>query len=212
MTTLALLKATIANDLDRTDTSLDTEIAAAINTAIEHYQRYRFYFSEARSLTFSTVAAQSNYAAADNANIPLIKQIDLVHVTVGGIRYEMTREDFYDLETLYDTSASSGEPFRYAYFNREFWLYPIPGDVYTVRVLGLYKIAAPASDAEADNPWMTEAYELIRCRAKAYLGVHKQRDFESAQVLAAAEQQALDKLMAETAMRLGTGTIKGSGW
>ena len=42
-----------------------------------------------------------------------------------------------------------------------------PSVHYDIQFVGGIKTAAPASDAEAGNVWMTEAYELIRCRAKA---------------------------------------------
>jgi hypothetical protein len=206
MTTLTALKAEIVSDLDdRTD--LTDEIASAITSAITYYQRTRFYFNEKRSLTFSTVAAQQNYTSSDAANIPNMLRIDLVHFTVSGQRRELRRRNFYELETLYDTSASSGEPFLYAYHDREIWLYPIPSTTYTVRVLGHMIVAAPATDGEASNPWMTEAYELIRCRAKAYLAAHKLRDPELAQTMQALEFDALGRLNKETALRLGTGMI-----
>ena len=123
-----------------------------------------------------------------------------------------TGVDFLDLEPLYDVSASSGEPYDFAYFNREIWLYPVPEQVYTIRVIGLYKVAGPATDGEADNPWMTEAYELIRYRAEAYLAANSLRNPELAGAKLQAEADALSSLRAETTKRASLGTIQGSGW
>jgi hypothetical protein len=204
MTTQTIMKAEITSDLDDRSDLVD-EIASAITSAITHSQRDRFYWNEKRSLTFSTVASQQNYTSSDAANIPNMLRIDQAHITVSGQRRELRRVNFYELETLYDTSASSGEPFEYAYHDREIWLYPIPSTTYTVRVLGHMIVAAPATDGEASNPWMTEAYELIRCRAKAYLAMHKLRDPELAQSMQAMEADALARLRKETALRLGTG-------
>lgn len=211
MTTLATLKAEIASDLDREDGSLATEIAAAITTAIGYYKPKRFYFNERRSLTFSTVASQQNYGSADNTAIPDLVRIDRVHKTVSGQRMTLRRVDFLDLEPLYDVSASTGEPYDFAYFNREIWLYPVPDQVYTIRVIGLYKVAGPATDGEADNPWMTEAYELIRYRAEAYLAANSLRNPELASAKLQAEADALSSLRAETTKRASLGTIQGSG-
>ena len=202
MTTLAILKAEIASDLDREDGSLATEIAAAITTAIGYYKPKRFYFNERRSLTFSTVASQQNYGSADNTAIPDLVRIDQVHKTVSGQRMTLRRVDFLDLEPLYDVSASSGEPYDFAYFNREIWLYPVPEQVYTIRVIGLYKVAGPATDGEADNPWMTEAY----------LAANSLRNPELAGAKLQAEADALSSLRAEATKRASLGTIQGSGW
>ena len=54
---------------------------------------------------------------------------------------------------------------------------------------------------------MTESYELLRSRAKAYLAVHVLRDPELAQLMAVAEREALTKLRSETAKRVKTGRI-----
>lgn len=209
MTTLATLKAQIVSDLDgRTD--LTSDIAVAISRAIEHYQRDRFYWNERRSLTFSTFAAQDNYGTAASADIANMVRIDFAHITINNYRYPLRRRDFYELEQLYDDAALNGQPSEYAYFNREVWLYPRADNTYTIRLLGHMIIAEPASDGEADNPWMTEAFELIRCRAKAYLAVHKLRDNELAQIMGVAEQEALARLRKETALRLGSGKIEGA--
>lgn len=207
MTTLATLKAQIADDLDRSDGSIDSQIATEITNAIRHYQRHRFYFNETRDVTFSTVASQTAYDSTDAAAIPYAVRIDQAHITVSGQRHELTRRDFYELETLYDTTAASGEPYEYAYYDQQVWLYPIPNAVYTVRLLGLFRIDGPASDSEAGNPWMTEAFELIRCRAKVYLAAHKLYDQQLAATMQAAEEDALRLLRKDTALRLGTGSI-----
>jgi hypothetical protein len=204
MSTLATLKAEIVSDLDdRTD--LTAEIASAITSAITFYQRDRFYFNERRSTTFATVADQQNYGSAASSDIPNFLRIDQAHITVSGQRRELNRVNFYQIEPMFDSSAATGEPYSYAYYNRDVWLYPVADDAYTVRLLGLLVVAAPATDDEASNPWMTEAYELIRCRAKGYLAIHKLRDTDLAQLMGQAEGDALARLRKETALRLGTG-------
>jgi hypothetical protein len=63
MTTLATLKAEIADDLDRTD--LTTAIASEITKAITFYQDTRFYFNETRDCVIATAADQRLYADED---------------------------------------------------------------------------------------------------------------------------------------------------
>lgn len=171
-TTLADLKATIANDINRDD--LSNQIADAITTAIEHYKEERTFFNETRSTTFVTVSAQSDYTVSDDADIPLFYEIDGMFLEdASGESYPLTRYDPVDIEQLLDNSAASGRPYAYAYIDQTFRLYPIPDQVYTVRPIGAIEYAAPATDGEADNFWMTKAFELIRCRAKWYLYAHK---------------------------------------
>ena len=54
---------------------------------------------------------------------------------------------------------------------------------------------------------MTEAYELLRCRAKKYLFAHVIGNLEGAAVMGEAEQQALSALRAKSSRKLATGRI-----
>src|SRR5690606_8798839 len=86
MTTLAIMKARIANELgQRTD--LDSEIATAINAAIAAYQATRFHFNEGRTVTFTTVAGQEFYDADDAANLAKLWTIDYMVYYVGDTPY-----------------------------------------------------------------------------------------------------------------------------
>ena len=208
--TLTDLKATIADDLARPD--LATQIAAAITEAITHYATTRFYFNETRTTTFDTVAAQSTYDVDDDANIPLWLEIDQMYVTdSGGSVFPLGQQsDIVDLQWLLGNGAASGRPHSWAYYDQSFVFYPIPDDVYTITPIGHIEIAEPASDSEASNKWMTEAYELIRCRAKAYLFAHVIHQAEEAGLAQQAEQQALDRLLSKTARKTGVGRIYSS--
>lgn len=206
MTTLTALKAQIATDLRRSD--LTTEIAAAITEAINHYQPERFYFNETRSATFVTVADQSRYSSSDDADIPKFVTIDDIFLTDSSSSVHLLgEEDPLELEMLLDASASSGRPYCYSYWDQTFALYPIPDAVYTIRPLGVINKDAPASDGEANNVWMTEAYELIRAAAKVYLGTHTIVNLDLASRARGAEVRALNKLKAETSRKTGTGRI-----
>ncbi len=205
MTTLAALKAEIADDLDRTD--ITTRIASAITSAITFYQRQRFYFNETREETFSTVAAQSDYDVDDDAQIPNFLGFDALFITVSSQIRDLTPMDPRLMERLLDNSAASGEPTVYAYYNETIRLYPIPDIAYTIRMMGPMKVAAPAADATTGNRWMTDAYELIRCRAKLYLATHVLRDSDLAQIMSMAEKDALAQLLAEGTSKMGSGVL-----
>jgi hypothetical protein len=82
MSTYGEMQTTIADELDRSD--LASQIQKAIKTAIKKYQRKRFFFNEARSLTFNTVDGQEFYTAADSSDIPNLLFIDTVKLTISG--------------------------------------------------------------------------------------------------------------------------------
>lgn len=206
MSTLALLKAEIADDLARSD--LTSQIASAISSAIAFYKPGRFFFNETRDATFATVADQSRYTSDDDADIPLFLKLDGVFLEDDGQSYWLHRNEPVELESLLDGNATGGRPVSYAYFNRSFWLYPVPDGVYTVRPIGQIEKAAPASDAETGNVWMTNAYELIRCRAKRYLFQHIIKDPAQASMMGAFESKALASLMVGTTQRVASGMIR----
>lgn len=206
MTTLSVMKARIADELARDD--LTSQIAYAITDAIDRYQSERFWFNESRDLSFSTVASQEYYTSSDNALIPNLYAIDGVFMTVGSTVTELKPYDVQEIERLSDNGTQTGEPFGYCYYQKKIRLYPVPTQVYTVRVPGLVKFAAPTSDSEADNVWMTDAERLIRSRAKYNLALDVTRDTELATTMAAAVSEAFDQLKGRTNRQTGTGTIK----
>ncbi len=207
MTTRALLRDRIAHDLERSD--LVQEVDEAIGDAIDFHQAERFYFNEARSVTFSTVTAQREYALPTIAGF--IK-IDEVLGTVSGATRVLRPMDPVIMELHHDTGISTGPPTSWSYYNQGISLYPLPDGIYTVRMMGHLKIAGPATDEETGNPWMTEAFELIRAAAKVFMAAHFFPDGDLAQRVAAMEARALDKLRRETSRRLGRGHLVPTCW
>lgn len=205
MTTQTTMKARIADELARSD--LTSQIAYAITDSIERYQSDRFWFNESRDLTFSTVASQEYYTSADNALIPDLYAIDGVFITVSDTVRQLSQYSIQAIEELSDNGAQTGEPFAFVYFQKKIRLYPVPTQVYTVRVMGHVKVAAPASDSEASNVWMTDAERLIRARAKYELALNVIRDPDLATSMAAAVTEAFDQLKGRTNRQTGTGTI-----
>ncbi len=207
MTTLATLKSAIADDLARSD--LTTQIAAAITQAISFYQEERLFWMETRSITFDTVAAQSAYTEDDDSSIPLWIKIDRLFIedSDGEVYGPLDRLDEGEMEQLLDASASSGRPDSWALYNDTFYFHPIPDEAYTVRPHGQVLVAAPGSEDEPNNKWMTKAFELIRCAAKGYIFLHTMKDPDQASVMAVAAERELAKLRRDTSKRTATGQI-----
>lgn len=194
-------------DLKRTSTSEVTAMRNKIAAAIRFYQPYRFYFNESRSVTFTTTADTDTYTFSTIGTE--FYRIDGAYV-LNSTRYQLMRQvDYRDLEPLIETSSpSTGIPNDWSYIAQAVRLYPVPNDAYTIRLDGHIKIAAPATDGEANNKWMTEAYDLIMCRAKAELYAHVWLNPQLAAVFNEAENLALSSLMKASDARVGTGEIE----
>lgn len=206
MTTLSALKTDIADDLGTSDyTSL---IALEITKAIALYQNKRWWFGESKEYTFSTVADQADYAEGDDADIAKIIKLDAVHLVKASYTYELDWISHTEMDILNDGTADSGEPYNYSYFNSKITLYRVPDAVYTVRLLGQFIVAGPASDVEANNVWMTKAYDLIRAQVVKRIALSKMQDAELAQLQTPIIVEEERKFNKETMRRRSTGKLK----
>lgn len=204
MTTKAIMIAEIESDTERSDT---TAIGKKIDAAIRHYQPRRFWFNESRSVTFNTVASTDLYTFATIGTE--FYRVDSVAVTIssGDVRY-LDRMNYVDLSELADNNTDTGEPTDYAYIAKAIRFWRNPDAIYSTRLTGHVKLAAPASDAEADNAWMTEAYDLIMCRAKAELYAHRWEDPNNAILMQQAEASALRRLQSAAMDKVETGYLE----
>lgn len=205
MTTLGIMKAEIADDLERTN--LTTTIASEVGKAIRYYQNTRFYFNETRDETFATVSAQKLYASADDTAIPKFIEIDQISILDGTEFVELDQMSPKDWEALTASGLTTGRPTDWCYFDQKIGLYPIPDAIYTVRLAGHFMEPGPTSDSEANNVWMTDAFDLIRARATSKIAGVKLRDYEMVAVCKQNETEELNRLKSETAARIGTGFI-----
>lgn len=178
MSTLAVLKAEIADDLKRSD--LTTAIADEIPRAIEFYQKEHLFFKERENLPFSTVANQVYYSSSDDADIGKVMDIEALKITIANNDYNLIRLDIDLFETLNDPNASSGQPANYVYYNKQIGLYPKPDAVYTVSIIGGIKVDGPATDGETDNVWMTDGFKLLRAHTLSQIARFKIRDYDYA--------------------------------
>jgi len=193
MTTLGIMKARIADELVRSD--LTSQIAYAINDAIALYQKEPWAFMQSRANELTTVAAQYVYTSTDAPFIDLIRKIDAFHLLRDGASAPMKEMGVANLEQLNGNGSFSGEPLGYAYWGESIFLYPIPNDVYTLRMIGRFAVAAPTDDDAAGNAWMTKAERIVRQKAKWLLAKDVIHDDALAQRI---EVPLLD---AESAMR-----------
>lgn len=209
MTTRGALITRILDDLERPSATWNTRVTEAINDAIEQWQSTRFHFNESRSVTFST-ADGTDFYAFDGASPAIgtdFYKIDVVKVTESNQDYTLTPRDYADIIRVSDASSTKNRPYEYGFIDQGLLLYPKPDATYTITLTGHVKLAAPANDSEANNSWMVDAFELIRCSAKLYLAVHVLHDTALAQAMVAAENRALKQLMGVTTAKTSTGRL-----
>lgn len=199
MSTLAALKAQIADNLNRGD--LTTQIAALIPRAIEFYADQRFWFNEDRKTVTTTIG--NEYVTIPSG----LREEDSVLVTIGGSRYRLTKRSSMYIEDLHAATNTEGQPSDYAWIGTQFRLWPTPNDTYTITVLGIYDIAYPDSDS-GSNAWTDAARELIAGQVEFYLARDTLRDPERMQMAANAVDLALSKLIGKTGKRTGTGRMR----
>lgn len=209
MTTLAVMKDRIRRELRRGN-ALDADLGPAIETAIDAYRSHRWWWSESRTVAvFNTVAGTEFYNAASPGASALarLKSIDyvLLYISNQPFRLQYMRPAEMDAAAF---GMAPGQPSYFAWYDENLRLYPMPADVYQLRVAGVFSVAAPALEGEIGNPWMTHAERLIRSRAKLELALHRLRDQQLAQDMAAAVDDAFAQLKGETAGKVGTGYVE----
>jgi len=197
MTTLSIMKDRIARELRRAN--ITTQIGEAITTAIESYQDERFHFNEKRSVTFSTVVDQEFYGVADESDLADLVKIDYVKLRIGNTVFDLIGDRPNWMEGMSDNATSTGQPGWYVWYEQQLRLYPIPAESgWEIRVAGVYRYAAPESDDQIGNFWMTDGERLIRSRAKYELATHVLMDMNLAQVMTANTTEALNQLKKKT--------------
>ena len=207
MSTLAELKALIADDLDRDD--MDSQIAKAVSSAISHYEGTRFWFNEKRDIEFTLSSSQEFYGVNDSPYIPNLIEIDAFSVIQSGTPNPIYRRD-YDWIERTAMNGVAGLPSDYAYYGQEIRFYPIPDGTgsMTARIAAHVRLDS-LSDSQ-ENAWTTEAENLIRYRACWELSQNVIKDYEAADRYKPMEIDALQRLEAETTRRRTTGRVRAS--
>jgi hypothetical protein len=127
--------------------------------------------------TLKTAVGQEFYDSTSWPNIDTIPHIDKIWVFISGNRYSLNpRTEQYLSDTSLNPSVQ-GQPIDYAYYAEAIRLYPIPDGVYPITIEGTHRFTTLSADTDS-NVWTTDAADLIRAEALAYLwdNVIKQPD------------------------------------
>lgn len=204
MSTFSELAAQIADDLDRS--SLSSQIRRAIKSAIKLHAGERFWFNETRDYTFSTAVGTDEYEFVEDSGIADFEKVDYLKIYIGSRWEPMGRMDPVEMEALHD-QTQDGQPFAWSCYNKKFRLYPVPDQIYSVRVAGHYKLTELSADSD-ENAWTTEAEDMIEERAKAIVFAKTIRDMDQAAAHNSVADMFLEMLRTKTTRRTGTGTMK----
>lgn len=207
MATFSDIKAAIADDIDDTNGEYSSQVASAVLEAIRYCERKTFYFNETREKTFNTVVGRVWYDANDLSDIPTLVHIQRAFITTNGNITDLLLMPPAEMEVLSDNTAAQGEPYGYCYFGQRIRIYPIPNAVYEVRLqLGPYRLT-PLADETDSNVWTTEAYDMVKARAKYIVAKNTLKDpIVAAEALNDYNHQFW-ALKAETSSRTGTGRV-----
>lgn len=200
----------MADETRYTGSAERTIFELCLNDAIAHYEVERFWWNEARALTFNTVANQRNYTSSDHASIPYILEFDIVTLARSASDiYALEKQDWIDDEAVNADGTTTGQPFRYSYFSQQIWLDPVPDAAYAVRVAGLFKLTALSADGDS-SAWTTlgAGEELIRNRAKALFYINYTRDDENGSRCLQQAEAAYLRLKNSTQRRVGTNKVR----
>jgi hypothetical protein len=214
------LKSEVAADLSRavdytSNAVFTSQVQNAVLDAIDIHSVERFWFNETRGATFSTVDGTSDYTvtsaiagtSTDSTTIADFITIDYVQFAQSATsKYMLDWVDGAEMEDLLE-SGSEGQPTCYAYYDKQFRLYPIPDGVYTVRVAGHFLMEALSEDDDT-NAWTTTARNLVRATARKFLYGRVTKDYTKAQVGELDEIRELERHRAETCRRKASGIIR----
>lgn len=190
------LKSRIEDELDRSDLSL--QVDQAIETAIKYYQLDRFFFAESR-VTFFTRVDAAYYSFPEAAAIDMIEITD--HQ---GSRTSLRQIQWSELrEALGPAQPHRYVPHVWASYGACFGVYPIPDAIYQMTIH--FSRAMPVDD---ENPYIVDAEDLIRYRAKREIYTHVTKDADMAGMMAQAESDLLEKIHAHSARRKATNNIR----
>jgi hypothetical protein len=204
MATYLEMQTRIAGEINRTN--LTAEIKKAILSAVNYYEKRRWWWNEFVA-SFSTVAYMESVSLPSTATTGLAELLRL-DITQGSSRYQLQHieQDEYHDRQLNDMT---GIPTAYTIWQDNIFLSPTPNAVYTGIASYIGTLATLNLDADT-NAWTTEAEELIRLHAKKDLYANKIHDMAMAKDMQALEDSVLYRLESLNTRRTTTGRLKAS--
>jgi hypothetical protein len=201
MATFAEIKARVASETDRDD--LTAEIERAVLDGVDEHADMNFAFNEDR-LTTTTTAGQRTVAFPAG-----LRKESMVSIDVSGNDYDLKKVSAEYMEDLHNATDTQSQPTYYAFLDGEWHLWPTPGQVYTLTVVGVYDETALSADTDTNG--FTDdrtAARMIAAWARAYLARNVTYDEGMEQAALREYVTARNGLTRKTNAKQSTGRLK----
>jgi hypothetical protein len=159
-----------------TSAAAEADVVAAINDAVEYYQREELWFREATA-SFNLVAGNSNLSshASFPADFWFLRGDAPIVITQNNMIYPLCKLSVSDFDNI--SSGSSGRPAYYRELSSTIEIYPLPDSTYNCEIRYIKKYDALSTDGQS-NDWLVYAPQLIEARALSRLFLTRGHDGE----------------------------------
>lgn len=188
MATLADLRTTILDDLNRSDMTAAAE--AAIKAAADHYGSERWWFNERRA-HLAITPSNSYYGLTLDDQSAQILEVDSVLINVGGNVYTVNPAGPIEMDKMF-TSVITGAPAYYTIYGQQMRFFPTPDITYTASMT--YQYLLPEMTSTSSTVWVNELKELVRYRSQWDLYTNKLHNAERAAIAKQSEMETYRQL------------------
>lgn len=200
--------AQISDELDDIQDSYLPQIQNAVLSAIRFCSSEPFYFNQNRSVILTVKPGYACYDAQDNPALAYPGSISGIDCEDRGQVFALNRERAEVLQQLAGGKVMMGLPCLYSFYGQQLCFYPVPDKNYAMRLL-LNPARLPAmQESENCNPWFTEAFDLIKARAKYDIYKDILKDAPMAAAAFNDFKEAWQALAAETSRRSGVRRVR----
>ena len=202
--------ATFGNMIERIedeirDATINSNVRAAILTAITDHEFERWWWNEDNSLRLTLSSSQEFYTSSHLTAIPNLLHIDDIRVSISGSKTPLRRRSWEWFERVSTGAPGNvGIPSDFTYYQQQLRFYPVPNATITADISSVVRLATLSATADT-NAWTNDAEAMIRCQAKAHLYAHVKGDDVQAQKYYQMAQLHRSQLVRENVKRLSRG-------
>lgn len=156
----------ISDELDDMNDAYLPQIQNAVLAAVRFCAREPFYFNRNREAVFAAKPGYACYGRQDSPALALMGGVRAAFCEANGQQFALRFEEAEALQSMAGGNAMTGLPCLYGFFGNQLCLYPIPDKAYRIKLLLNPAYLPDIESPEAENPWFTEAFALVKARAK----------------------------------------------
>lgn len=180
---------------------LASQVTAEINSVIEFYQPYNFWFNE--TTTTGTLTA-GNAALPIPSDFNQFLEPNALVIQQDNVRYPLEKVTPLQFDSMY--AGGTGLPRFWVYRNQAITLYFTPDQAYTYYLYYNKSYAALVNDGDS-NDFTNYADRLVEYRTLAECYLNYRSDPEMATAYERKANEELNRLVSQTAARSATGVL-----